>query len=115
MTGAEVRSLRGRLEALARELGVTWSELVIAASQHPLNLTPGKLVDEKPHPIGTVFNLRRELPTSSRAADDKGWRVAGYLQNSSGRWMGYDLRRGPWDLQANTCSKAEAVDVVEAT
>lgn len=113
MTDAHVQSLRDRLEKFAAELGVTWSELVIAASQHPLDKRPGKIVEgEKPHPIGTVFNLRRELPTSARAADDKGWRVAGYLQNTSGRWTGYDLRRGPWDLQTNTCSKGEAVDVV---
>ncbi len=114
MNPQHAQSLRARLEALAADLGVSWSEVVIAASQHPLNRGPGKVTDdEKPLPIGTVLNLRRELPGGKREADDKGWRVAGYLQNSSGRWTGYDLRRGPWDLQTNTCGKAEAVDVVE--
>ncbi len=115
MNDEHAKSLRGRLEKLAEELGVTFHEVQIAASQHPLHFGPGKIVaGEKPLPIGTRIDLRREMPGSKRAEDDKGWRIAGYLQDNSGRWRGYDLRRGPWDLQTNTISRAEAFDVIEA-
>lgn len=113
MNATEVKSLRARLELIAKDLGCTWDQVVTAVSQHPIHTRPGKIVEgEKPLPIGTMLNLRREMPGTKNADDDKGWRVAGYLQRNDGRWTGYDLRRGPWDLQTNTCSKAEAVDVL---
>jgi hypothetical protein len=107
-------SLNARLHEFAASLGVTWDEVILAVSQHTLHLTPGKVTkdDPEPLPIGTVINLRRGFPGSKEAEDDKGWVVAGYLRRTDGRWKGYDLRRGPWQIQTGTVSNAEAFDVV---
>ncbi len=109
----ESRNLRAKLEAVAKEIGCTWWEFQLAANQHPIQTETGEVGrDEKPLRIGAVINLRREFPGTKAAEDDKGWTVVGYLHRHDGRFAGYELRRGRWDLQVNTISKSEAYDLV---
>ena len=111
--GKMAPSLNAKLREFADTLGVGWDEVILAVSQHPMHLTPGTLKDgETPLPRGTVINLRRGFPGTKEAEDDKGWVVMGYLRRTDGRWKGYDLRRGPWQIQTSTVSNAEAFDVV---
>lgn len=64
--------------------------------------------DPVPLAIGTVLNLRREMPGGPRAELDQGWTVAGYTVKGSGKWLGYQLAKGN---RSTSCSKFEAVDV----
>lgn len=67
--------------------------------------------DPKPLPLGTVVNLRREMPNGDRAWRDKGWRITGYTHKpSSGKWVGYRLEHEK--IVPASCAKFEALEVV---
>jgi hypothetical protein len=58
--------------------------------------------------LGSVINLRREMPDGPRAYLDLGWKVVGYTESGKGRWSGYELEAA--DGRRTQASKFEAFD-----
>lgn len=103
------------LAHLARLTGTTAAALEQVHRHRSVHCLPGKLVDgERPLPLGSRVDMRRELPGTEKAARDKGWRVVGYTQSSAGRWSGYELA-GDAEHQGEYAKlpKVEAFDLVE--
>lgn len=102
------------LARIAAQMGCTLERLHRAATACHLHTTPGKLLKgEKPLPRGSIINLRREFPGTPAAARDLRWVVSGYKQKADGRWSGYTLHRGAFDVETSTLSNCEAFDLVE--
>jgi hypothetical protein len=102
------------LARVAAKLGTDFDRLHAAASKRPMWFQPGKTVEgEKPLPIGSRVNLRREMPNGKNASKDVGWVVFGYSRDKNGRWDGYGIVRGPFGAEIQHLSRCEAFDLVE--
>lgn len=73
-----------------------------------LELPPKKPGDPEALPIGTVVDLRREMPGGTRSHLDRSWKVVGYTESGRGKWSGYELEAA--DGRRTQASKFEAFD-----
>jgi hypothetical protein len=112
--GMPIEDGRALMTMLAGRLGVDVDALVSATATKPAWFTPGKIVQgEKPLPIASTLDLRREMSGTPIRARDFGWSVCGYTRKSDGRWTGYVLVRVRSSIETNTAAKSEAFDLVE--